>query len=112
MTQMELENLKRDMAVNDKNYRTYVEKVEDGRILDDLNRQKSANISVIEEPTVPARPVKPRKLLNIALGLDSRPVRRPRARICQEFSAQGLSTPESAERRLGVPVLTTIALKR
>ena len=29
-----------------------------------------------------------------------------------EFSAQGLSTPESVERRLRLPVLTTIALKK
>ena len=88
MTQMELENLKRDMAVNDKNYRTYVEKVEDGRILDDLNRQKSANISVIEEPTVPARPVKPRKLLNIALGL-----------VLGLFAPSGSPLPWSSRRR-------------
>lgn len=112
MTEMELENLKRDTAVNDKNYRTYVEKVEDARILDDLNRQKSANISVIQEPTVPALPVKPRKLLNIALGLVLGLFAALGLAFAMEFSAQGLSTPESAERRLGVPVLTTIALKR
>ena len=29
-----------------------------------------------------------------------------------EFSAQGLSTPESVERRRGLPVLTTISLRR
>ena len=112
MTEMQLENLKRDMAVNDKNYRTYVEKVEDALILEDLNRQKSANISVIQEPTVPADPVKPRKLLNIALGLILGVFAALGLAFASEFSAQGLSTPESVERRLGVPVLTTIALKR
>ncbi|NTW43720.1 MAG: hypothetical protein HGB14_04635 [Anaerolineaceae bacterium] len=38
MTEMALENLKRDVEVNDRNDRTYVEKVEDARILEDLNR--------------------------------------------------------------------------
>ena len=36
MSEMTIENLKRDVAVNDRNYRTYLEKVEDARILEDL----------------------------------------------------------------------------
>jgi uncharacterized protein involved in exopolysaccharide biosynthesis len=112
MTEMALENLKRDMTVNDRNYRIYVEKVEDARILEDLNRQKSANISVIQEATVPAQPVKPRKLLNIALGILLGAFAGLGFAFVTEFSAQGLSTPESVERRLRLPVLTTIALKR
>ena len=112
MTEMALENLKRDLAVNDRNYRIYVEKVEDARILEDLNRQKSANISVIQEATVPVTPVKPRKRLNIALGLILGALAGLGFAFASEFSAQGLSTPESVERRLRLPVLTTIALKK
>jgi uncharacterized protein involved in exopolysaccharide biosynthesis len=112
MTEAALENLKRDVEVNDRNYRTYVEKVEDARILEDLNRQKSANISVIQEAAVPARPVKPRKMLNIALGLILGALSGLGFAFASEFSAQGLSTPESVERRLRLPVLAAIALKK
>jgi uncharacterized protein involved in exopolysaccharide biosynthesis len=112
LTQSELENLNRDVEVNDKNYRTYVEKVEDARILEDLNRQKSANITVIQAASVPVKPIKPRKKLNLALGLMLGAMAGLGFAFAAEFSAQGLSTPESVERRLGVPVLTTIALKR
>jgi uncharacterized protein involved in exopolysaccharide biosynthesis len=112
MTEMELGNLKRDMAVNDRNYRIYVEKVEDARILENLNRQKSANISVIQQATVPVEPVRPRKLLNIVLGLILGALAGLGIAFVTEFSAQGLSTPGSVERLLGLPVLTTISLKR
>jgi polysaccharide biosynthesis protein PslE len=112
MTEMTLDNLKRDVAVNDRNYRTYLEKVEDARILEGLNRQKSANISVIQEATVPVEPVAPRKLLNIVLGLLLGALAGLGIAVVSEFSAQGLSTPGSVERALGLPVLTTIALKR
>jgi uncharacterized protein involved in exopolysaccharide biosynthesis len=112
MTEMTLENLRRDVAVNDRNYRTYLEKVEDARILEDLNRQKSTSISVIQGATVPVEPVSPRKLLNIALGLMLGLLAGLGLAFVIEFSAQGLSTPGSVERVLGLPVLTTVSLKR
>ena len=112
MTEMTLENLRRDVAVNDRNYRTYLEKVEDARILEDLNRQKSASISVIQEAAIPVEPVRPRKLLNVILGLILGAFAGLGLAFVAEFSAQGLSTPGSVERVLGLPVLTTISLKR
>ncbi len=112
VTETTLENLKRDVDVNDRNYRIYVEKVEDARILEDLNRQKSANISVIEQATVPVNPVKPRKLLNVVLAVFLGLFAGLALAFAAEFSAQGVSTPEAAEQRLGLPVLATVALKR
>jgi uncharacterized protein involved in exopolysaccharide biosynthesis len=112
MTEMTLENLKRDVEVNDRNYRTYLEKVEDARILEDLDRQKSASISVIQEAAVPVEPARPRKLLNIALGSFLGLLAGLGLAFVKESSAQTLSTPGSVERVLGVPVLTTISLKR
>jgi len=112
MTEMTIENLKREVAVSDRNYRTYLEKVEDARILEDLNRQKSANISVIQEATVPVEPVWPRKRLNIILGLILGAIAGLGLAFVTEFSAQGLSTPGRAERALGLPVLATISRRR
>ena len=65
----ELENLKREMSTNERNYKAYLEKLEEARISEDLNRQKMANISVIQLATVPPKPIKPKKALNIALGI-------------------------------------------
>ncbi len=112
MTEMAIENLKRDVAVNDRNYRNFLEKVEDARILEDLDRQKSANISVIQAATVPVEAVRPRKLLNVMLGLLLGAFASLGVAFVTEISAQGLTTPGSVERVLGLPVLTTIPLKR
>jgi polysaccharide biosynthesis protein PslE len=108
----ELENLKREMSTNEKNYKTYLERVEEARISEDLNRQKMTNISVIQEATVPPKPVKPRKALNIALSIIIGGVSALGLAFFSEYSAQGLSTPQSAEKHLGLPVLATVKYKK
>ncbi len=63
----ELKDLNREVSTNEMNYKTYQEKKEEARISDEMNRQKLANISVIQAAVVPSRPVKPKKALNILL---------------------------------------------
>jgi uncharacterized protein involved in exopolysaccharide biosynthesis len=111
LREKELENLRREVAVSEQNYKTYLGKVEEARISEDLNRRKVANISVIQEAAVPAEPVKPKKLLNIVLGVILGAVSGLGFAFFKEYTGQGLSTPESAEQRLGLPVLATVALK-
>ena len=106
-----LQNLKRELATNEKNYKTYLEKVEEALISDDLNRLKMTNISVIQAASVPAKPIKPKKKLNIALGIILGAVSGLGLAFFSEYMNQGLSTPESAERRLGLPVLGTVPYK-
>lgn len=108
----ELENLKRELSANEKNYRTYLEKVEEARISEDLNRQKMANLSVVQVAAVPAKPVRPKKELNILLSIVLGAVAGLGYAFFSEYTSQGLSTPESAERRLGLPVLTSVASKK
>jgi capsular polysaccharide biosynthesis protein len=77
-----------------------------------MNRQKMDNITVIQEATVPLAPEKPNKrkialmglLLGACLGIGSA--------FFFEYVRQGLSTPESAEKRLGLPVLSTFPYKK
>ena len=107
----ELQNLRRELAANERNYKTYLEKVEEARISDDLNRQKMANISVIQTASVPPKPIKPKKALNIALGIILGAVSGLGLAFFSEYTNQGLSTPESAERHLGLPVIGTIPYK-
>lgn len=109
--QNELRNLQRELATNEKNYQTYVEKLEEARISDNLNQQKIANISVIQAPATPQKPVKPKKLLNLILGILFGVVSGLGYAFLVEFTSQSFSTPEQVERRLGLPVLTSIALK-
>jgi len=107
----ELRNLQRELATNEKNYQTYVGKLEEARISDALNYQKIANISVIQAPATPQQPVKSKKLLNIILGVLLGAVAGLGYAFFSEYTSQSFSTPEQVERRLGLPVLTSITLK-
>ncbi len=109
----ELTDLSREVSDNEKNYRTYAEKLEESRIGEDLDRRKMVNIAVIQEATVPTIPIKDTKkkkimlvgfLLGALLGFG--------AAYISEYLAQGLSTPESAEKRLGIAVLATVPHKK
>jgi polysaccharide biosynthesis protein PslE len=108
----ELQNLKRELAANERNYKTYLEKVEEALISDDLNRLKMTNISVIQAASVPVKPIKPKKALNILLGIIIGALSGLGLAFFSEYTNQSLSTPESAEKRLGIPVLATFSYKK
>ena len=50
-------------------YRTYSEKLREARISDAMDRQKIANIRVIQNPLAPLKPIRPRKAANMVIGL-------------------------------------------
>ncbi|MFH1703496.1 MAG: GNVR domain-containing protein [Nitrospirota bacterium] len=112
LREKELHNLRREQENNEKNYQTYLHKVEEARISDDMNRQKMANLSVIQAAAVPTKPIKPKKGLNIFLSVILGAVSGLGYAFFSEYTAQGLSTPEDAEKRLNLPVIVTISNKR
>ena len=109
--QNELRNLQRELSTNEKNYLTYVEKLEQARISDELDKQNIANISVVQAPATPRKPVKPNILLNIVLSVLLGAVSGLGYAFFAEHASQSFSTPEQVERRLGLPVLASIAQK-
>lgn len=111
MREREWQNLKRDFALNETNYQTYVKKLEEARISDEMDSQKMANISVLQTATVPSKPVKPDVPKNIMLGMLFGAVAGFGLAFVSEYSAQGISSPEIARRRLGLPVLLTLPYK-
>ncbi len=50
-------------------YKNFVGRLEDSRIRDAMDRQKMVNVVVIEKPMVPIKPIKPRKKLNVLVGI-------------------------------------------
>jgi uncharacterized protein involved in exopolysaccharide biosynthesis len=64
----ELRDLSRERDIAEQNYQTYLKKLEEARISDEMDREKIANISVIQKAAVPRVPVRPRKKLNLILG--------------------------------------------
>ncbi|MGD0236687.1 MAG: GumC family protein [Syntrophorhabdales bacterium] len=108
----QFQDLKRETATNERNYQTYQEKWEDARISDDMNKKKMANISIIQAAAVPTEPVKPKKLLNIALSIVLGAVSALGAAFFSEYLGHTYNTAQDVERRLGLPVLTSVTGSR
>lgn len=111
LREKEMQNLKRDLATNEKNFQVYDEKMEEARITDDMNKLKLANISVIQPATVPVVPIKPKKGLNILLGIVFGTLSGIGYALFSERNSHGLVSPEIAEKRLNLQVLATIPYK-
>jgi uncharacterized protein involved in exopolysaccharide biosynthesis len=111
LNERKFQELKREVSANERNYRAYEERVEQARIAEDMNRSKLANISVIQPAAVPAKPVTPKKKLTMLLSLFIGCFSGLGLAFLSEHLSQGMTTPDSAERRLGLPVLATISRK-
>ena len=107
----ELATLKRDVEVNEKSFQIYRERAEDARISDIMNRQKMANVSVIQEASVPTEPIKPRMGYNFLLALVIGSISGLGLAFFSEYAGQHLTTPQAAEKKLELPVLGSIENK-
>jgi polysaccharide biosynthesis protein PslE len=105
-------NLNRDMASNERNYQNYLEKYEEARISDDMDRKKMANISVIQAAAVPAEPIRPKKALNIGLAILLGAASALGSAFLSEYLGRTFETAEDVERRLGLPVLASVTGSR
>jgi uncharacterized protein involved in exopolysaccharide biosynthesis len=108
----ELQNLKRETAINEANYQVYVQRYEEARISDDMNSKKMANISIIQAASVPTEPVKPKKLLNVALAIVLGAVSALGAAFFSEYLGHTYNTAQDVEQRLGLSVLTSVTGSR
>ncbi|MBI5583055.1 MAG: GumC family protein [Deltaproteobacteria bacterium] len=111
LQEKDLKELKREVTTNDKNFQTYLDKKEEARISDEMNRQKLANINVIQAAVAPSKPIKPKKALNILLSIILGAVSGLGFAFLSEYTSQRFSSPESVEQRLGLPVLVAIPMK-
>jgi uncharacterized protein involved in exopolysaccharide biosynthesis len=111
LSEKQLENIKREKGIIEKNYQTYAERAEEARISDEMNRLKLANISVIQLASAPAVPGNRKTGLNIVLALLLGAAAGIGFAFLSEHLAQDFSTPVKVEKLLGMPVLASIPYK-
>lgn len=68
-SEIELKRLSLLVETTGENYKNFVVKLEENRIQETMDNQKLINIVVVQEPMVPIKPIKPRKKLNIIIGI-------------------------------------------
>jgi uncharacterized protein involved in exopolysaccharide biosynthesis len=109
----ELQDLKREATQQEQNYQTYARKLEESLIIDDMDRRKMVAISVIEKAEPSMMPKKQRldKKQMVAAGFFGGIAAGIALAFLLEFMSPGMTTPMSAERRLGIPVMVAITKK-
>ncbi len=107
----ELKTLDLKVESDQNNYRMYLTKVEEARVSEQMDQLKMANIRVIQDAIVPAKPIKPKKALSIGLGIIVGAITALLFALASEFLQGGYSRPEYVARDLGLPVLTSITYK-
>jgi len=108
----ELVTLERQQAVLDGSYRQYVAKLEEARIFQLLERDKVSNIAVVQPATQPIKPVKPRRGLNVIVGLLLGLAGGAALAFLADRLDHSFRNGKQVEDRLGIPVLVSIPESR
>ncbi|MEO7859537.1 MAG: GNVR domain-containing protein, partial [Nitrospirales bacterium] len=108
----EIETLELRVATDRQNHERYLNKVEEARISEEMDHLKMANISVIQPASLPIRPVKPKKMLNIMMGFIVGLVAGFSAAFLSEYVGGSYIRPEQLGRDLELPILVSVANKR
>jgi uncharacterized protein involved in exopolysaccharide biosynthesis len=106
--EVELNQLQQQVDVDRQNYRLYLTKFEESRISDAMDTEKITNVTQIQPAEVPLKPVEPRVLLNLVLGIFLGAFGGLGLAFFMEYLDEGLEKPEDVEDALGVPVLASI----
>ncbi len=106
-----LDSLQLQQQVDEENFRNYLQAVNDARVADDLNRERISNIAIVQTPTVPAVPAKPRKLFILAGGFLLGLAAAIAATLLAEMADEAFSTADQIETVLNLPVLGTFTLR-
>ncbi len=109
-TEMRFEQLDRDLATQNSNYLKYSESLEQARIDEALDMQRISNISIVEAATYSVKPVWPKPLLMLAVGLFLALSGAFCLAFFCEFQDHSIRRPEDVENRLHLPLLATLPL--
>jgi uncharacterized protein involved in exopolysaccharide biosynthesis len=106
--EVELNQLSQQVEVYRQNYRLYLTKFEESRISSAMDTEKITNVSLLEAATAPAKPIRPKKLLNLVLGVFLGAFGGLGLAFFMEYLDDSIETPEQAESALKLPVLASV----
>jgi uncharacterized protein involved in exopolysaccharide biosynthesis len=107
VNQGRLQDLSLQQQVDEENFRNVLQRVEDARASEQLQRQKVSSIVVVQQPTVPMTPARPRMLYIVALGALAGLALAFTVCVLWELSDERFSLPEQVTAVLKLPVLAS-----
>ncbi len=111
MSEAEMTRLTRDVEVAEQEYRNYREGLQRARISAAMDLDKVSNVSVVQPATFSPVPVKPQRSRILALGLFLGLFGGVFLAFAREYLDDTIHNKETAESKLGVPVLAVITNK-
>ena len=104
---IEYKVLSREAETNRQLYDALVKRIKEQSITEQV---RSANVLIVEKAEKPASPIKPRKLMNLLMGIILGLLGGVGMAFFAEYLDQTIKSPEDAEEKLGVSVLGMIPL--
>jgi polysaccharide biosynthesis transport protein len=104
---IEYDMINRDVETNRQLYEALIKRIKEQNITEQI---QTTNVMIVEKADTPASPVKPRKALNVLLGLIVGLFGGVGTAFFLEYLDQTVKSPEDVETKLGVPVFGLIPL--
>jgi uncharacterized protein involved in exopolysaccharide biosynthesis len=108
--QGKLQDLMLQQQVDEESFRSILQRSEDARASEALQRQQVTSVVVVQQPTVPSKPAKPRVLIILALGIMAGTAIAFVVCLIRELADQTFSLPEQVTGVLKLPVLASFAV--
>ncbi|MEY4576634.1 MAG: hypothetical protein RL701_1337 [Pseudomonadota bacterium] len=103
-----LRELDRRWGVSDKDYQSYLTRVQSARIINDMNQAGITNLSVVQAPSMPYKPARPKKLLLFVLALFAGLAGGLALCLLLEMLDDTIALPEQVEALTGLPLLAVV----
>lgn len=110
--ELEFNRLQQELEVYRQNYRLYLSRFEEARILDAMDQERITNVSVIEPAKTPIEPVSPKAPLILVLAVLFGGVGAVGLALLSEYLDDSLEKAEDVETLLHLPVLASIPEQR
>lgn len=111
-TEVTMRNLTREINVHETNYLRYSDNLEQARIEQAMEKQRIANINVVQQATLPVRPIRPRKSFNLLAGLCLATFGALTLALLSQYFDHTIQTPEQVEEYLRLQTLACIPWRR
>jgi len=111
-TEVTIRNLMREISVHETNYLRYSDNLEQARIEQAMEKQRIANINVVQQATLPVRPVRPRKSFNLIVGFFIATFGALTLAMLCQYLDHTIQTPEQLEDCLQLRMLACIPRRR
>lgn len=106
--EMRVRELERRRELAEREYRSYLERAQSARIVNDMNDAGLTSLSVLQPPTLPYVPARPRKMLLLLMTLLAGFAGGIALCIFLESLDDTLALPEQVEAIVGLPLLAVV----